>query len=52
LGVVVFFVVCGLWWFCDGGLVGGRGIFEHPPLPLDFFVMDGVYITQERTEEV
>jgi hypothetical protein len=28
--VVVFFVVCGVWWFRDGGLVGGRGIFEHP----------------------
>jgi hypothetical protein len=50
---------CAGWWCfllcvgCGGCAVWvGRGIFEHPPLPLDFFVMDGVYITQERTEEV
>ena len=37
-----FFVVCGVWWFSDGGLVGGRGIFEHPPTALDFSDLFGV----------
>jgi uncharacterized membrane protein YGL010W len=41
-GVAVFFVVvCWVWW-CAGGLVVGKGIFEHPHPPLDFSVMDWV----------
>jgi hypothetical protein len=41
-----------VWWFSDGGLVGGRGIFEHPPYPLTFLSWMGYNgsITQERTE--